>query len=170
MRHPQAVPSPSIPAWVRASRHVRNQYRNYRSLVFSKCPLLACAVRRRRFPACENLTQQPPAGVELIDHGREPQIVPLSDGRLSHRMDGASPSPQSGDAGRVAPSRAVPGIRRHGTHQGIPIPRPQCHNAMIFIESGGPRRTRTWSMAWPDLCLRIGGILPVMLVKKLPDK
>ena len=32
---------------------------------------------------------------------------------------------------------------RNDTHQGIPIPRPQCHNAMISMGSGGPGRTRT---------------------------
>jgi hypothetical protein len=32
---------------------------------------------------------------------------------------------------------------RHDTHQGIPVPRPQFHNAMNFMGSGGPGRTRT---------------------------
>jgi len=33
---------------------------------------------------------------------------------------------------------------RNETHQGIPIPRSQCHNLMISMEGGGPARTRTW--------------------------
>ena len=33
---------------------------------------------------------------------------------------------------------------RNAMHQGIPIPRPQCHNAMNFMGSGGPGRTRTF--------------------------
>ena len=46
------------------------------------------------------------------------------------------------------PSSNAPGIPRslprHGTHQGIPIPRPQRHNAMNFMGDGGPAGTRTW--------------------------
>jgi hypothetical protein len=40
------------------------------------------------------------------------------------------------------------------THQGILIPRPQCHNAMISMGSGGPGRTRTFDQGihYP-LCL-----------------
>jgi hypothetical protein len=33
---------------------------------------------------------------------------------------------------------------RHAPHQGIPIYRPQCHNAMISMGSDGPGRTRIW--------------------------
>jgi hypothetical protein len=32
----------------------------------------------------------------------------------------------------------------YGIHQGITIPRPQCRNAMNFMGSGGPGRTRTF--------------------------
>ena len=43
-----------------------------------------------------------------------------------------------------ARSWTLPGIPRHGMHQGIPIPRPQCNKAMNSKGSGGPARTRTW--------------------------
>jgi hypothetical protein len=41
-----------------------------------------------------------------------------------------SPEHHPGDLGRFVGAR-------HGRHQGIPIPRPQCHNAMISMEVVG---------------------------------
>ena len=38
------------------------------------------------------------------------------------------------------PSRTAP----HGMHQGTPIPRSECYNAMISEGDGAPARTRTW--------------------------
>ena len=54
------------------------------------------------------------------------------------------PGLSPGDAGRFLSSR-------HVMHQGIPIPRPQCHNAMISMGSGGPARTRTWDCGYVGL-------------------
>jgi hypothetical protein len=55
----------------------------------------------------------------------------------------SSPVSPSLAAPRRTPLRNSPSIPRHDTHQGIPIPRPQRHNAMYSIGSGGPAGTRT---------------------------
>jgi len=47
---------------------------------------------------------------------------------------------------------------RNGMHQGIMIPWSQRHNAMNFMEGGGPARTRTWDQ-WIMRALKINNLL-----------
>jgi hypothetical protein len=67
----------------------------------------------------------------ILQHGEDEYVGPL--GSLSRA------------ATRRTPPRNFPSIQpRNAMHQGIPIPRPQRHNAMFSMGSGGPGRTRTF--------------------------